>query len=719
MTITSPSRSAASGPPSAASGATCPTIKPRVPPLKRPSVKSATLSPRPSPTIAAVTPNISRIPGPPRGPSYRMTTTSPATILRSSIARIASSSRSKTRAGPRWCSRSWPAILTTAPSGASIPRRMTRPPVGLKGRSAVAITTCPGVSTASLTSSPRLRPVGVAVVAWTRRASTIRFAINWIPPALSTSSAHHFPPGRKSAMIGVRWLIVSKSSIESGTSASRAIASRWRTLLVEPPVPAAAAIAFSNASRVQMSRGFTSRRKRSIASRPARNASSRLRGSVAPGLALPTGESPMNSSAGAGAGVILDRFELGVIDLSHRVRSDGFENVDDRQVFPIQTSRCDRASVEDQPRDVQAQQRHPRARDRLVAADDANQCVKHVAAGDQLDRIGDELSADQRAFHPLRPHRDAVADRDRIDLHRGPPGRTHARFDVLGELAMVEVARHRLDPLVEDADDRLFEILVGEADRFVHRASRCAVASVGNDGAAGLDSVGHRVVLVLQKADLMVYALHLGDLVPRETPRAALRRARTPGVVIERVQSRRERIAAALRAIVPGERTVLAEVEDLIAYGYDGTWFEQRPLAVVLPETTAQVAQIHRLATAERIPITPRGMGSGLSGGSVPLETAIVVNLMRMNRILEIDEINGVAVVQPGVITADLQREVEKRGLFYPPDPSSLRQSAIGGNIAENAGGSRCLKYGVTSDYVQALEVVLPGGEVIRTGGKM
>ncbi len=157
----------------------------------------------------------------------------------------------------------------------------------------------------------------------------------------------------------------------------------------------------------------------------------------------------------------------------------------------------------------------------------------------------------------------------------------------------------------------------------------------------------------------------------------------------------------------------------MIAYGYDGTWFEQRPLAVVLPETTAQVAQIHRLATAERIPITPRGMGSGLSGGSVPLETAIVVNLMRMNRILEIDEINGVAVVQPGVITADLQREVEKRGLFYPPDPSSLRQSAIGGNIAENAGGSRCLKYGVTSDYVQALEVVLPGGEVIRTGGKM
>ena len=111
-------------------------------------------------------------------------------------------------------------------------------------------------------------------------------------------------------------------------------------------------------------------------------------------------------------------------------------------------------------------------------------------------------------------------------------------------------------------------------------------------------------------------------------------------------------------------------------------------------------------------------MGSGLSGGSVPLAGSIVLGVARMNRILEIDEVNHVAVVEPGVITADLQREVEARGLFYPPDPSSLKQSAIGGNVAENAGGARCLKYGVTGDYVMALEVVLPGGEIIRTGGK-
>jgi glycolate oxidase len=189
--------------------------------------------------------------------------------------------------------------------------------------------------------------------------------------------------------------------------------------------------------------------------------------------------------------------------------------------------------------------------------------------------------------------------------------------------------------------------------------------------------------------------------------------------VIDQQRSLRDRIAAELRAIVPGDRHVLTEPEDLISYGYDGTWYEQRPLVVVSPETTEQVSRIHRLASAERIPLTPRGMGSGLSGGSVPAGTAIVISLMRMNRILEIDEINGVAVVQPGVITADLQSEVEKRGLFYPPDPSSLRQSAIGGNIAENSGGSRCLKYGVTTDYVQALEIVLPDGAVIRTGGKM
>ncbi|HTV74256.1 MAG TPA: FAD-linked oxidase C-terminal domain-containing protein [Candidatus Acidoferrales bacterium] len=175
---------------------------------------------------------------------------------------------------------------------------------------------------------------------------------------------------------------------------------------------------------------------------------------------------------------------------------------------------------------------------------------------------------------------------------------------------------------------------------------------------------------------------------------------------------------AELTAIV-GERNVLTSEEDLLAYGFDGTWYESRPMAVVLPENAEQVSALHELANRERFAITPRAMGSGLSGGSVPLAGSLVLNVMRMNRILEIDEINSVAVVQPGVITADLQRAVEARNLFYPPDPSSLKQSAIGGNVAENAGGARCLKYGVTGDYVMALQVVLPQGQIIRTGGKM
>ena len=164
---------------------------------------------------------------------------------------------------------------------------------------------------------------------------------------------------------------------------------------------------------------------------------------------------------------------------------------------------------------------------------------------------------------------------------------------------------------------------------------------------------------------------------------------------------------------------ILSSAEDLIAYGFDGTFYQNTPPLVVLPTTTAQVVAIHQVAHARRLAITPRAMGSGLSGGAIPLGGSIVLGVARMNRIIEIDEINHVAVVQPGVINAHLQAEVEKRGLFYPPDPSSLKQSAIGGNVAENAGGARCLKYGVTGDYVLALEVVLPDGTLIRTGGKM
>ena len=140
---------------------------------------------------------------------------------------------------------------------------------------------------------------------------------------------------------------------------------------------------------------------------------------------------------------------------------------------------------------------------------------------------------------------------------------------------------------------------------------------------------------------------------------------------------------------------------------------------VVFPANTREVSEVARLCNAERIPLVPRGAGTGYTGGAVPLHGGVVLSLERMNRILEIDEANLVAVVEPNVITGDLQEAVERVGLFYPPDPASLNQSVIGGNVAECAGGPRAFKYGTTKQYVLGLEAVLPTGEVIETGGKV
>lgn len=168
-----------------------------------------------------------------------------------------------------------------------------------------------------------------------------------------------------------------------------------------------------------------------------------------------------------------------------------------------------------------------------------------------------------------------------------------------------------------------------------------------------------------------------------------------------------------------GKEAVLYTPEDLAVYSYDGTFVERQPGVIVLPGTTAQVSQVVRLAGEAGVPIVPRGMGSGLAAGSIPLpEGGIVICLTRMNHILEIDTQNATVRTEAGVITAELQTEVEKVGLFYPPDPSSIRHSTIGGNIACNAGGPRCLKYGVTGDYVLGLTVVLADGRVLNTGGK-
>lgn len=175
--------------------------------------------------------------------------------------------------------------------------------------------------------------------------------------------------------------------------------------------------------------------------------------------------------------------------------------------------------------------------------------------------------------------------------------------------------------------------------------------------------------------------------------------------------------AEALAAIV-GADHVRSDAESRLAYGTDALKRGAPADLVVLPASTAEVAAIVRLCAGHGIPMVPRGAGSGYTGGAVPVRGGVVISLERMNRILEIDEANLIAVVEPNVITGDLQDAVERVGLFYPPDPASLRRSSIGGNVAECAGGPRAFKYGTTKRYVLGLEAVLPTGEIVRTGGK-
>ncbi len=163
---------------------------------------------------------------------------------------------------------------------------------------------------------------------------------------------------------------------------------------------------------------------------------------------------------------------------------------------------------------------------------------------------------------------------------------------------------------------------------------------------------------------------------------------------------------------------ILSCKEDLICYSSDATYHNAMPDVVVIPEEKREIIQVLRFANSERIPVTPRGAGTGLSGGALPVRGGIVLATTRLNRIIDIDESNLYAVVEPGVITASLHSEVEQRGLFYPPDPSSLRVCTIGGNLGHSAGGPRGLKYGITRNYVMGLEVVLPQGKIINTGAR-
>ena len=184
------------------------------------------------------------------------------------------------------------------------------------------------------------------------------------------------------------------------------------------------------------------------------------------------------------------------------------------------------------------------------------------------------------------------------------------------------------------------------------------------------------------------------------------------------VLSRRADIINALRRIVPGEG-VIAEEEELRAYECDGlTAYRQLPMIVVLPETTAQVSEILKYCHAEGIKIVPRGAGTSLSGGALPLEDGITLGLGKFNRILDIDYANRCVTAQPGVTNLAITTAVAEDGFYYAPDPSSQIACSIGGNVAENAGGVHCLKYGLTANNLLGIEMVLMDGEVVRLGGK-
>ena len=176
----------------------------------------------------------------------------------------------------------------------------------------------------------------------------------------------------------------------------------------------------------------------------------------------------------------------------------------------------------------------------------------------------------------------------------------------------------------------------------------------------------------------------------------------------------REFVEALFREL--GPRYVSTDPEKLDGASFDATDIRFQPQILVEPVRTEQVSTLMGLAARYRVPVVPRGAGSGLSGGSLPIHGGVILSLLRMNKILEIDRRNLVAQVEPGVINAEFQRAVEDVGLFYPPDPASYETCSLGGNVAENAGGPRCLKYGTTKDYVLGLEVVLPDGEILKTG---
>ncbi len=172
-----------------------------------------------------------------------------------------------------------------------------------------------------------------------------------------------------------------------------------------------------------------------------------------------------------------------------------------------------------------------------------------------------------------------------------------------------------------------------------------------------------------------------------------------------------------LQQIVGRER-FFDDKETILACSYDGYIIDSEPDAVIFPKTAGEVSEVMKTACLEKIPVTPRGAGTNICGASVPAQKGLVLCLSKMNEILKINTRDRYAIVQPGVVNGDLQKALAPEGFFYPPDPASLTVSTIGGNVAQNAGGPRCLKYGVTADYLLGMEVVLASGKIIRFGSR-
>ena len=177
----------------------------------------------------------------------------------------------------------------------------------------------------------------------------------------------------------------------------------------------------------------------------------------------------------------------------------------------------------------------------------------------------------------------------------------------------------------------------------------------------------------------------------------------------------KKNILKKIEAIV-GDAHLTTAREDLMCYSYDSTGMEYMPTAVAFPGSAVEISSIMELANKELFPVIPRGAGTGMTGGSLPIQGGLVLVMSRLNRILEVDVENQVAVVEPGVITGQFQAAVKKEALFYPPDPASRDFCTMGGNVAECSGGPSAVKYGVTRDYVLGLEVVLPDGRLMHTG---